>query len=96
MASSVVWWQRCWSSSQASWLLLGSITVPPKPATLGWALQLTQDRVMGTEGGASVAEIHSVPGLEALSHMEQFFLSLRHLLDGDLIERKKGLCVGIP
>lgn len=45
-------------------------------------------------GGAARSEMHSLP--TALIRMEPFFLSLRHLRDGDLIEKKKGLYVGNP
>lgn len=49
---------------------------------------------MELKGALPGSEMHSVP--TALIRMESFFLFLRHLRDGDLIEKKKGLYVGIP
>lgn len=46
------------------------------------------------KGGQLGSERHSVP--TALIRVEPVFLSLRHLCDGDLTEKKKGLYVGIP
>lgn len=91
------------SSSQATWHPLAGSLHPSKPA-VGWGWGGRGGSVWGEGasegprelkgGGAARSEMHSVP--TALIRMEPFFLSLRHLRDGDLIEKKKGLYVGNP
>lgn len=73
----------------------------PKPAWLGavagsvWRVQWgVSDGPDELKGGQLGSERHSVP--TALILVEPVFLSLRHLCDGDLTEKKKGLYVGIP
>ena len=59
-----------------------------------WGAVVAREGPLELKGGQPGSETHSVP--RALIRVEPAFLSLRHLREGDLTEKKSGLYVGIP
>lgn len=94
----MVWWQRPGLRATPSWRLQQDHCTPNQLGAVAgsvWGVRWgASDRPDELKGGQLGSERHSVP--TALIRVEPVFLSLRHLRDGDLTEKKKGLYVGIP